>query len=186
MTAREDRRMGAAATAMDSFTPGQWGGIEDSLAADGPRAADAVLGLLRSLAGLVNGFPVDQLTHACQTAARAERAGAPAEVVVAALCHDVGKAVSWSNHGAISAEILRPYVADDVYQVVRSHQDFQARHYAAHLGGDREARERHRGASWFALAETFTDEWDQASFDPAYDTPALDHFEPLVRQVFGG
>ncbi|HEX7275859.1 MAG TPA: HD domain-containing protein, partial [Acidimicrobiales bacterium] len=117
-------------TGMDSFTGGQWQGIDDALAADRPRAADSVLGLLRSLAGLAGGFPVDQLTHACQTAARAERAGASVELIVAALCHDVGKAVSWPNHGAVSAEILRPYVADDVYQVVRWHQDFQARHYA--------------------------------------------------------
>jgi len=183
--AREDLAMGTGATGMDSFTAGQWQVIDESLVADRPRAADSVLGLLRSLAGLVEGFPVDQLTHACQTAARAERAAASAEVVVAALCHDVGKAVSWSNHGAISAEILRPHVADDVYQVVRWHQDFQARHYAAHLGGDPDARERHRGAPWFALAEVFADDWDQRSFDPDYDTPGLDHFEPLVRQVLG-
>ncbi len=171
-------------TAMDSFTGGQWAAVDRGLVADRPRAADSVLGLLRTMAGLEAGFPVDQLTHACQTAARAERAGASAELVVAALCHDVGKAVSWANHGAVSAEILRPYVADDVYQLVRWHQDFQARHFAEHLGGDPEARERHRGAPWFAQAEVFADEWDQASFDPAYDTPALDHFEPLVRAVF--
>ncbi len=172
-------------TAMASFIGAQWRGIDAALAADRPRTAASVLGLLRSLAGLAGGFPVDQLTNACQTAARAERGGAPVEVVVAALCHDVGKAVSWPNHGAISAEILRPYVADDVYQVVRWHQDFQARHYADHLGGDPDARERHRGAPWFALAETFADEWDQPSFDPSYDTPGLAHFEPLVREVFG-
>ncbi len=179
---RDDSGVG---TGMDTFTGGQWRAIDAGLTADRPRAAESVLGLLRSLAGLAAGFPVDQLTHACQTASRAERDGAPAEVVVAALCHDVGKAVSWPNHGAISAEILRPYVADDTYQVIRWHQDFQARHYAAHLGGDPDAREKHRGATWFALAETFADEWDQPSFDPSYDTPALDHFEPLVRRVFG-
>ena len=119
---------------MDSFTGGQWEAIDAGLTADGPRAAESVLGLLRSLAGLDAGFPVDQLTHACQTASRAERAGAPAEVVVAALCHDVGKAVSWANHAAISAEILRPHVAEGVYQVVRWHQDFQARHFAVPPG----------------------------------------------------
>ncbi len=179
--AREDPDVGS----MDSFTSAQWREIDESLAADRPRAAESVLALLRSLAGLTGGFPVDQLTHACQTAARAERAGASTEMVVAALCHDVGKAVSWSNHGAISAEILRPHVADDVYQVVRWHQDFQVRHFAGHLGGDPEARARHRDAGWFGRAEVFADEWDQTSFDPDYDTPGLDHFEPMVREVFG-
>ena len=170
---------------MGAFTAGRWREIDDALGADRRRRADSVLDLLRSLSGLVAGFPVDQLTHACQAAVRAERAGASTEVVVAALCHDVGKAVSWANHGAISAEILRPHVSDDVYQAVRWHQDFQVRHYAPHMGGDPEARQRHRGQSWFALAEQLTDEWDQLSFDPDYDTPGLEHFELGVREVFG-
>ncbi|MCA1657308.1 MAG: HD domain-containing protein [Actinobacteria bacterium] len=168
---------------MDQFTDDDWRRID----AEEPGAqftADSVLALLRSLGSVVEGFPVDQLTHACQTATRAERAGADAELVVAALSHDIGKAISDVNHGAISAEILRPYVSDETYEVVRSHQDFQLRHYAHYFGGDPAARERHRGAPWFALAERFTDEWDQISFDPAYDTFPLAHFEPLVRQVF--
>ncbi len=61
-------------------------------------------------AGVTNGFAVDQLTHVCQTAARAERAGADDEVVVAALCHDIAKAVSEPNHPAVAAALLKPYV----------------------------------------------------------------------------
>ena len=26
--------------------------------------------------------------------------------------------------------------------------------------------------------------WDQSSFDPAYPTKSLDHFVPMVKQVF--
>src|SRR6058998_3919020 len=109
-----------APTRMDQFTDADWRRIAAEEAGTG-FTGDAVLGLLQSLSPLVEGFPVDQLTHACQTASRAERAGASYEVVVAALCHDIGKAVSDANHGAISAEILRPYVSDDTYQIVRSH-----------------------------------------------------------------
>ncbi|MDQ6910156.1 MAG: HD domain-containing protein [Actinomycetota bacterium] len=173
-----------APTRMDQFTDADWRRVE-AKAAGGGFTADSVLNLLRSLALLVEGFPVDQLTHACQTATRAERAGANDEVVIAALCHDIGKAISDANHGAISAEILRSYVSDDTYQVVRTHQDFQLRHYAHYFGGDPEARERHRGAPWFTLAAQLTDEWDQTSFDPEYDTLRLEHFEPVVRRVFG-
>ena len=36
-----------------------------------------------------------------------------------------------------------------------------------------------------ALAEQFADDWDQQAFDPDYDTLPLEHFEPLVRKVFG-
>jgi predicted HD phosphohydrolase len=48
--------------------------------------------LLRQLEKHVDGFPVDQLVHGLQTATRAERGGASEEMVVAALCHDIGKA----------------------------------------------------------------------------------------------
>ena len=30
----------------------------------------------------------------------------------------------------------------------------------------------------------FTDDWDQVAFDPAGPTEPLEHFEPLVREVF--
>ena len=116
----------------------------------------------------------------------AERAGADDEVVFAALLHDVGKAISVPNHPAIGAEMIKPYVRPEVYEMIRVHQDFQGRHYYAHFGADPDARERHReeltGEEW-ALAERFADEWDQKAFDPAYDTLPLEHFEPLVRQL---
>jgi predicted HD phosphohydrolase len=105
-------------------------------------------------------------------------------MIVASLCHDIGKAVSIPNHPRIAAEILRPYVTDDTYHVIRTHQDFQGRHYYAHFGGNPLAREQYRGEPWFAKGEQFADEWDQTSFDDAYDTEPLEHFEPLVRDVF--
>src|SRR4029079_9015559 len=101
------------------------------------------------------------------TATRAERDGADQEVVVASLCHDVGKAISVPNHPAIAAEILKAYVWRDVYNMIRVHQDFQGRHYYAHFGGDPDAREKHRDtldADVFELAGRFADEWDQPPF----------------------
>ena len=77
------------------------------------RVADRVLAMLDSLADVTDGFAVDQLIHCLQTATRAEEAGADDEVVVASLCHDIGKAVSVLNHPRIAAEILRPYVSHD-------------------------------------------------------------------------
>ena len=46
----------------------------------------------------------------------------------------------------IAAEILKPYVRDEVYEMIRVHQDFQGRHYYHHFGGDPDAREQHRDA----------------------------------------
>jgi predicted HD phosphohydrolase len=172
-------------TRMDESTAEQWAAIGRETFEHQGRVADRVVGMLRSLAEITDGFAVDQLTHSLQTATRAERAGADDEVVVASLCHDVGKAVSVPNHPVIAAEILKPYVRDDVYQMIRAHQDFQGRHYYHHFGGDPDAREQYRGEPWSALAEQFADEWDQVAFDPAYDTLPLEHFEARLREVFG-
>src|SRR4051794_11532826 len=180
--------MATAFARMDEPTAEQWGVIGTESMKNQSRVADRVLGLLESLSDIVDGFATDQLTHCLQTATLAERAGADEEVVVAALCHDIGKAVSVPNHPRIAAEILRPYVRDEVYKMILVHQDFQGRHYYAHFGGDPDARDKHREeltADEWTLSEKFADEWDQIAFDPDYDTLPLSHFEPKVRQIFG-
>jgi predicted HD phosphohydrolase len=169
---------------MDTSTAEQWAVIGTETMKNQPRVAERVLGMLRSLADVVDGFSVDQLVHCLQTATRAERAGADQEMVVASLCHDIGKAISVPNHPAIAAEILRPYVREEVYHVIRTHQDFQGRHYYHHFGGNPDSRDQYTGEPWFSLGEQFADEWDQTAFDPDYDTLPLEHFEPAVREVF--
>jgi predicted HD phosphohydrolase len=175
-------------TRMDQGTEDDWVDIGKALVEDQPRTADVVLALLQSLDDVYHGFSVSQLTHCLQTATRAERAGADDEVVIASLCHDIGKAISTPNHPAIAAAILRPYVRRPVYEMIRVHQDFQGRHYYSYFGANPEAREKHRGAldpDTFALAERFADEWDQTAFDPDYDTLPLEHFEERLRSIFG-
>ena len=171
-------------TRMDESTQEQWAHIGAETMKRQQHGGEQVLALLRSLAAITDGFATDQLTHCLQTATRAERAGADPEVVVASLCHDIGKAISVPNHPAIAAEILKPYLRDEVYSMILAHQDFQGRHYYQHFGGDPDAREQYRGQPWFDLAARFADEWDQLSFDPDYDTEPLEHFEPLVNEVF--
>ena len=171
-------------TRMDESTAEQWAVIGKETFEHQDRVAERVLELLRSLAAITDGFAVDQLTHSLQTATLAERAGADEEMVFASLLHDVGKAVSVPNHPEIAASIIRPYVRDDVYEVIRAHQDFQGRHYYHHFGGDPNAREQYAGEPWFDLAAQFADDWDQIAFDPGYDTLPLEHFEPLVRATF--
>ena len=179
--------MTATFTRMDQSTAEEWAHIGAESYKNQGRVADRILMLLNSLGEIVDGFATDQLTHCLQTATRAERAGADDEVIVASLCHDIGKAVSVPNHPEIAAAILKPYVRPEVHDMIRVHQDFQGRHYYAHFGGDPDAREQHRAEldpEVFTLAEQFADEWDQVAFDPDYDTETLEHFEPLVREVF--
>lgn len=176
--------VGATFTAMDQSTKEEWLHIGVETAKNQSRVADRVLMLLESLAEIEDGFVTDQLTHCLQTATMAERAGAEEEVIVASLCHDIGKAISVPNHPAIAASILKPYVSPEVHFMIEAHQDFQGRHYYAHFGMDPNARMKYEGHPAFALAEKFADEWDQKAFDPSYDTLPLSHFEPMVRRVF--
>jgi predicted HD phosphohydrolase len=172
-------------TSMDVSTGEQWAVIGTETMKNQGRVADRVLAMLESLADVVDGFAVDQLTHCLQTATRAEQAGADDELVVASLCHDIGKAVSVPNHPRIAAEILRPYVRPEVTAAILAHQDFQGRHYYAHFEMDPNMRDKYRDEPWYELAERFADEWDQNSFDPDFPTEPLAHFEPKVRAVFG-
>jgi predicted HD phosphohydrolase len=179
--------MATSFTSMDTSTAEQWAVIGVETSQNQARVAERVLDLLRSLADITDGFATDQLTHCLQTATRAERDGADDDVVVASLCHDIGKAISVPNHPEIAASILKPYVRAEVHDMIRVHQDFQGRHYYHHFGGDPDAREKHRDAldpATFALAEQFADDWDQKAFDPDYDTLPLEHFEDRVREVF--
>ena len=172
-------------TRMDQSSREEWMLIGQATVQCQASVPGQILSMLRSLDAVYAGFGVSQLHHALQTATMAKRAGAEDELVVAALCHDVGKVISIPNHGAIAAEILKPYVSDATYQIVRTHQDFQGRHYYAHFGMSPTLRDAYRAEPWFALAEQFTDEWDQAAFDPAYDVEPLEAFEPLVQATFG-
>lgn len=175
----------ATFTAMDVSTREEWLEIGAQTSANQGRVAERVLGLLRSLAEISDGFVTDQLTHCLQTATMAERAGADDEVVVAALCHDIGKAISVPNHPAIAASILEPYVRPEVHFMIKAHQDFQGKHYYAHFGADPNKRDAFVDHPAYALTAQFTDEWDQIAFDPNAETYTLEHFEPLVRTVFG-
>ena len=135
-------------TSMDVSTEEQWSVIGGETMKNQGRVADRVLAMLESLADVVDGFAVDQLTHCLQTATRAERDGADDELVVAALCHDIGKAVSVPNHPRIAAEILRPYVRPEVTETILVHKDFQGRHYYQHFKMDPNMRDRYRGEPW--------------------------------------
>ena len=144
--------------------------------------ADRMLALLKGLVDLPLGHRIDSFQHCLQAATRALRDGADEETVVCALFHDVADYYSTENHAAVAAEFLRPYISRDNHWMVAMHGEFQLYH-KAHLGMGRNARERYRGHPCFERTALFCERWDQASFDPAYDTLGLDAFEPIVRRI---
>lgn len=169
---------------MDQASAEDWSRIREGALAGQPRAAERILSMLRSLAEIEDGFLVNQLVHATQTATRAENAGADDELVLAALCHDIGKSISVFGHAEIAAAILEPYVSPDTTWVLRHHQVVQGRHYMAHFGGETDAWKALESDPRFETLWRFVEEWDQTSFDPDFPTRPLEHFEPLVRSWF--
>jgi len=68
---------------------------------------------------------------------------------------------------------------------VQVHADFQMLYYGHHLEGfDRNKRDRHKGHKYFDDCAEFCERWDQASFDPDYDTLSVAFFAPMVEEVF--
>jgi predicted HD phosphohydrolase len=151
---------------------------------EGVTPVRGVLLLLGALEDQGSPFAVTQLDHALQTATRAERAGASAELVVAALCHDMCKALPHRDHGRVAAEILRPFVSDETYWVVRAHQRFQARFLSPLGAGAPDARERYRHQPWYSTAARFAEEWDYPAFEQGGDALPLEHFVPTLEAVF--
>lgn len=148
------------------------------------RIADRVLDYFRGLDQTLEGYTITRQQHGLQTATRALRDGAEEEMVVAALLHDIGDALASCNHGEFAASILRPYVSENTYWIVKHHGIFQAYYYAHHLGGDRNARDRYTDHPCYQACADFCANWDQTSFDPDYDTMPLEEFEPMVRRIF--
>ncbi len=170
---------------MSEFSSAYMSHVEAELELDYTRTAERILAVLRSTDELVQGFQVTQLVHGLQTATMAERAGADIDLIVASLCHDMGKMISNANHPAIAAEMIRPWVDDRSYWIVKVHQDFEGKHYYARMGLDPMVRLKYADHPHYAAAEQFADEWDQNAFDPDYPTLPLEHFEPMVHEVFG-
>jgi len=49
---------------------------------------------------------------------------------------------------------------------------------------DRNIRDRFESHPHYKACEEFCEKYDQAAFDPDYDSEPLEFFEPMVRRVF--
>ena len=147
--------------------------------------ADRLLKELRSQADeTLSGYKITRLEHGLQSATRARRDGADIDWVVAALMHDIGDGLAPQNHDKFAAEILRPFMRDEVVWVVEHHGIFQMYYYAHHYGWDRELREKYKDSPYYQSCIDFCERWDQSSFDPDYPMDPLESFEAEVREVF--
>lgn len=133
----------------------------------------------------LEGYKITRLEHGLQSATRAHREGADTDWVVGALLHDIGDGLAPQNHDRMSAEVIRPFVREEVSWVVEHHGIFQMLFYGHHYGWDRNARDEYKDHPSFQTCAEFCERWDQSSFDPDYNYETLDFFVPMVQQVFG-
>jgi predicted HD phosphohydrolase len=147
------------------------------------RLPERIMDALRKLEHSMSGYRISRLEHSLQGATRAFRAGESEEFIVAVLLHDIGDELATYSHSEMAAAILRPFVSEKLYWIVKHHGVFQMYYYAHHCGGDRNSRDRYRDHPWYQDAVDFCQDYDQNCFDPDYDSEPLEFFEPILRRV---
>lgn len=144
---------------------------------------DRLLTALSRLQYSLSGYQINRLEHCLQGATRAWRANESDEMIIAVLLHDLGDELAPHSHSEMSAAILRPYISDRLYWIVKHHGIFQMYYYAHHCGGNRHTREQYKHHEWYQDAIDFCAHYDQNCFDPDYDAKPLEFFEPILRRV---
>ena len=170
-------------TAMTEGTAEDWAVIAGHFREFAHGLPARVLTHLELLRGDYGGFPVDRLEHSLQAATRAHRDGRDEAYVVMALLHHIGDTLGSYNHPEIAAAMLRPFVSEELHWIAQHHGVFQGYYYFHHLGMDRDLREGFRGHPHFQACAEFCEKYDQAGFDPAYESAPLSFFVPMVERV---
>ena len=112
------------------------------------------------------------------------RDNASEEMIVAALLHDIGDEIAPLNHSELAASVLKPFISEKTRWIVEKHGLFQAYYYNRYYKKNRNLRDKYKGHEFYEDTINFYHKWDQASFDPNYDTILLDDFIPLVGKIF--
>ena len=146
--------------------------------------AERILKVLKRLDNSLGGYKVSRLEHSLQTASRALRDNANEEMIVASLLHDIGDELAPENHSEFAAAILKPFVSKKTCWIIEKHGIFQMYYYAHHYGHDKNEREKYKDHPYYKDCVNFCARWDQASFDPDYETIPLKDFEPMVNRIF--
>ena len=144
---------------------------------------ERILDSLRKLEHSLSGYKISRLEHSLQGATRALRAGEADEMIIAVLLHDIGDDLAPYSHSEMAAAILRPFVSEKIYWIIKHHGVFQMYYYAHHCGGDRNTREMFKDNPWYQDAIDFCHNYDQNCFDPDYDSEPLEFFDPILRRV---
>ena len=131
-----------------------------------------------------SGHQIHRLDHALQCATRARSDGADIDWIAAALLHDIGDGLAPMNHDRFAAEILRPFLREEVTWVVAHHGAFQLLYSGEFTGRDPNTREQFSDSPYYQSCVDFCERWDQSSFDPGYANDPLDSFRDGINTIF--
>lgn len=144
-----------------------------------------ILDLMERQKTIIDHSPVNLYEHCLQTATRAYLDGADEEMIVIALLHDATMEISHvENHAEVAAAILKPYISENNYWLLKHHHSFQGYYYWDKLGKDSKVREKYMSHPMYRKTIDFCEKWDNPSFDPNFETKPLTFFEPMVKNIF--
>jgi len=146
--------------------------------------AKRILKYLAAQTSTLEGYKITRLEHSLQAATRAYKDDESEEMVVATLLHDIGDDLAPMNHSQYAASILRPYVSEKTYWIIKHHGLFQTYYSAHHLGGNRNSRDKFKDHKYYKATVNFCEKYDQSSFDPNYKSMSLQDFSPMVEKIF--
>jgi hypothetical protein len=145
-------------------------------------------------------FRFNPAGHLLQSARLAKKRGDSEEVVLACLLHDVGNSLIRVDHGYWGAQLIEPYVSEEVTFAIRYHQalrfyadpsvnyEYPKRYYEL-FGEDyvpppyiKAAYEYARNHKWYMSARKVTMN-DLYAFDPNEDV-TIDEFRDIIRRHF--
>jgi phosphonate degradation associated HDIG domain protein len=174
---------------------------------------EKIVGLYQAKGGRAyEGEGVTQLEHALQSAHAAERAGAPPQLVCAALLHDIGHLLNDrgetptlrgvdDQHQYVALPFLRKIFPEAVFGPIGLHVDAKRYlcatrpGYRAALSEDSKRSLELQGGVFspqdaerfirqpFAAEAVSVRLWDDAAKVPGAATPGLGHFETILRAV---
>jgi predicted HD phosphohydrolase len=138
---------------------------------------------LELLKGEKGGFTIDRYEHSLQAATLAYEDGKDEEYIVCALLHDMGDILAPFNHGEAIATILKPFISEENYWMLKHHTTFQGYYFWDKLGQNKNARDKYINEPYYAHTVEFCDKYDSAAFDPVYKSKSIEFFKPMIHNV---
>ena len=147
------------------------------------KTLDNLLAMLEKQASFTGGASVTLKEHNVQTASRALRAGEDDETVAISLFHDVFEDLAVKNHGELSAAMLAPWISPKSQWLLAHHEIFQGYYYFHYYGVSNTTRDMFQNHPYYNWTATWCELYDQAAFDPTYESEPLEKLIPSVQRV---